>query len=319
MNLKFSSSFLIGYMVLAFGWWAVLLWRSNDRQFDLEVELLRHNHPEIVQLDTDKMYLDLKAKHDRYGWMVIGEGLFFTGCLMAGFMVVRRTLRKELQMTRQRRNFLLSITHELKSPIASIRLVLETFAKRELNREQTLKMSAAALRDATRLQNLVQDLLLAARLEDSWRPLHEPMRLIGLVSECSDALKLRFTKANIINDVPADLPLLQADKSGMTSVIMNLLENALKYSPENEPVTVKAAMMPGGKMSIQVADKGKGIPAEERSSVFTKFYRLGNEETRVSTGTGLGLYIVQQVIHAHGGTIQIVDNPGGGTIFILEI
>lgn len=318
MNLRLFSNFLIGYMLLAFCWWALLLWRSNERQFQLEVELLRHNQPGTVVGVRDD-YMTLKAKHDRYGWMVIGEGLFFTGCLLAGFIMVRKSVRKEVQLTRQRRNFLLSITHELKSPIASIRLVLETFAKRELTRDQSLQMSAAALRDATRLQNLVQDMLLAARLEDSWRPLLEPLRLSTLVNECTDALKLRFSKANIQNQIPDSLPLLQADKSGMTSVLMNLLENALKYSPENAPVTISAAITPTGKMEIKVADHGKGIPLEERKSVFTKFYRLGNEETRETTGTGLGLYIVQQVIQAHGGTIQIVDKQGGGTVFHIEL
>lgn len=318
MNLRFSSNFLIGYMLLAFCWWAVLLWRNNDRQFELQVEILRYKHPEITQIEVSEEYKTLLAKHNRYGMMVAAEGLFFSGCLLAGFMVVRRSVKKEVHMTRQRRNFLLSITHELKSPIASIRLVLETLAKRDLNREQTLKMTAGALKDATRLQNLVQDLLLAARLEDSWRPLPEPLHLNVLVDECADALKLRFPQANIQNNVTSDLPLLKADKQGITSVLVNLLENALKYSPEGALVTV-SAMPAANKLAIEIADRGQGIPIDERASVFTKFYRLGNEETRQTTGTGLGLYIVQQVIQAHGGLIRIADNPGGGTIFHIEL
>lgn len=318
MNLRFSSNFLIGYMLLAFCWWAVLLWRNNDRQFALELEILRYKHPEITSIETSEEYRRLLAKHDRYGMMVAAEGLFFSGCLLAGFLVVRRSVKKEVQVTRQRRNFLLSITHELKSPIASIRLVLETLAKRELNREQTLKMTSGALKDATRLQNLVQDLLLAARLEDSWRPLPEPLHLSMLVDECADTLKLRFPQANIKNNVPSDFPLLKADKQGITSVIVNLLENALKYSPDGALVTILATAA-GNKTTIEIADKGQGIPVTERASVFTKFYRLGNEETRQTTGTGLGLYIVQQVIQAHGGSIRIADNPGGGTIFHIEL
>lgn len=305
-------------MLLAFCWWAVLLWRNNDRQLALEVEILRFKHPEITAIEDADEYKSLLAKHKRYGMMVAAEGLFFSGCLLAGFMVVRRSVKKEVQVTRQRRNFLLSITHELKSPIASIRLVLETLAKRELNREQTLKMTSGALKDATRLQNLVQDLLLAARLEDSWRPLPEPLHLHTLVDDCAEALKLRFPQANIKNNVTPDLPLLKADKQGITSVIMNLLENALKYSPEGALVSVSASAT-SHKIAIEIADHGQGIPVAERASVFTKFYRLGNEETRQTTGTGLGLYIVQQVIQAHGGAIRIADNPVGGTIFYIEL
>jgi len=96
------------------------------------------------------------------------------------------------------------------------------------------------------------------------------------------------------------------------------LENALKYSPEQTPVVVSAEQA-GGKFRFSVADQGQGIPDSEKQSVFEKFYRMGNEETRQSTGTGLGLYIVNQVLKAHGGRIRIADNLPKGTIFSIEL
>lgn len=319
MKFHLSSSIVIGYMMLAFCWWAILLWRSNDRELALQMELLRLKSPEnTTAVFQSPEFKSIHQKHTRYEWMIIAEGMFFSGCLMFGLQIIRRSAQKEVRMTRQKRNFLLSITHELKSPIAAIRLVLETFAKRTLTKEQSEQLSTGALRDAARLQNLVQDLLLAARLEDSWRPVPESISLYTLVQECAGTLKIRFPNASIINEIPENLPPIQADKSGLTSVVLNLIENALKYDPSQSPVTVSAEQVKG-RTKIKVADLGQGIPAHERQSVFEKFYRLGNEETRQAKGTGLGLYIVQQVINAHGGKIEISDNKPRGTIFTLEI
>lgn len=314
-----TSSLLIGYMLLAFTWWAVLLWRSEDRQFELETKVLQlESATHAANYTEHPAYAALLKKHERRQWMIIGEGVFFSGCLIFGLLMIRRSAQREVALARQRRNFLLSITHELKSPIAAIRLVLETFAKRALTKEQAQPLIAGGLQDATRLQNLVQDLLLAARLEDSWRPLPEPIRLKKLVDDCIAALKLRFQHSNVENNIPDDLPMLQADKSGITSVLMNLLENAIKYSPKGATVKVEAGLHKG-KTRIRVIDQGQGIPPEERHSVFEKFYRLGNEETRKATGTGLGLYIVRQVIHAHKGAIEIGDNQPNGAVFTIDL
>jgi two-component system, OmpR family, phosphate regulon sensor histidine kinase PhoR len=320
MKSKFSSSILIGYMILAFGWWAVLLWRSNEEKLALQTDAIAY------KLDISKgavlqttEYQELFEKHQRYAWMVIGEGIFFTVCLIIGLFWIRRSAQKEVQLARQRRNFLLSITHELKSPIAAIRLVLETFSKRDLNKEQKDLLTTGGLKDTTRLQNLVQDLLLAARLEDSWNPHYTPIALKNLVDECKSSLQLRFPSSNVDNQISENLPVLQADLQGFTSVLMNLLENAIKYSPKGHPVTVNATSLPVGRTLLTVADTGQGIPIGEHKAVFEKFYRLGNEETRQVTGTGLGLYIVKQVVEAHGGKIEIKPNVPNGTVFFIEI
>jgi two-component system, OmpR family, phosphate regulon sensor histidine kinase PhoR len=320
MKSKFSSSILIGYMILAFGWWAVLLWRSNEEKLALQTDAIAYKlaiSKEAV-LHTSE-YQDLFQKHQRYAWMVIGEGIFFTVCLIIGLLWIRRSAQKEVQLARQRRNFLLSITHELKSPIAAIRLVLETFSKRDLNKEQMNLLTTGGLKDTTRLQNLVQDLLLAARLEDSWNPHYTPIVLKNLVDECKSSLQLRFPLSNIDNQIPENLPTLQADLQGFTSVLMNLLENAIKYSPKSHVVTVNASILPAGRTLLTVADVGQGIPIGEHKAIFEKFYRLGNEETRQVTGTGLGLYIVKQVVEAHGGKIEIKPNIPNGTVFSIEI
>ncbi len=318
------SHFVIGYMVLAFGWWSYHLWQQNDKLFNVEKQLLetrftrKNQGVNLTQLYETAEYKKIERNFHKGHRMVIAEGLFFTACLIFGLWVINRSANREVTLARQRRNFLLSITHELKSPIASLRLVLQTLGKRELPREQIEKLCANGLKDATRLQTLVEDLLLAARLEDNWRPLPEPVDLPALARDVAAGLQVRFPLANILLHFPDNFPPVQADKSGLTAIVQNLLENAVKYSPEGAPIEFSAEKT-DGKLRLQVADHGRGIPDLEKKAVFEKFYRLGNEETRQTTGTGLGLYIVNQVVKAHGGTIRVTDNKPQGTVFLIEI
>jgi signal transduction histidine kinase len=322
--LRRMSHFVIGYMVLAFGWWAYSLWQQNDRLYQSEKQALewRYSHQNrginLTQLQETAEYKKIERNWHKGHRMIIAEGLFFTACLIFGLWVINRSANREVTLARQRRNFLLSITHELKSPIASLRLVLETLGKRELAREQLENLCKGGLNDANRLQQLVEDLLLAARLEDNWRPSLEPVDLPALVRDVAGGLQIRFPQANFQLRFPEDFPPVQADKSGMNAIVQNLLENAVKYSPEGSVVEFSAEQT-GRNFRLRVADHGQGIPDEEKQAVFEKFYRLGNEETRQSTGTGLGLYIVNQVVKAHGGTIRVADNKPRGTIFTIEI
>ncbi len=318
------SHFVIGYMILAFGWWSYHLWQQNDLLFQAEKDLLearftrKNQGVNLTELYETAEYRKIEHKFNKSRRMVVGEGLFITACLIFGLWVINRSANREVTLARQRRNFLLSITHELKSPIASVRLVLDTIFKHELSREQTEKLCKSGLKDATRLQTLVEDLLLAARLEDNWRPLPEPVDLPAIARDVASRLRVRFPQAHISLNFPDNFSYVQADKLGMTAILQNLMENAIKYSPEGAMVEVSAEQK-SGKLLLRVADQGRGIPDHEKQAVFEKFYRLGNEETREATGTGLGLYIVNQVAKAHGGSIRILDNQPKGTIFLLEI
>ena len=318
------SHFVIGYMVLAFGWWSYHLWQQNDKLFNIEKQLLearftrKNQGVNLTQLYETAEYKKIERNFHKGHRMVIAEGLFFTACLIFGLWVINRSANREVTLARQRRNFLLSITHELKSPIASLRLVLETIGKRELRREQLEQLCKGGLKDATRLQTLVEDLLLAARLEDNWRPLPEPVDLSALARDIAARLQVRFPQTNIVLNIPDNFPPLQADKSGMSAIMQNLLENAVKYSPEGASVELSAERL-NDRVRLRVADQGRGIPDSEKHAVFEKFYRLGNEETRQTTGTGLGLYIVNQVVKAHGGSIRVTDNKPQGTVFIIEM
>ena len=318
------SQFVIGYMLLAFGWWSYHLWCQNDLLLKAGKEALelrfdrQNNGLNVTKVADTKEYKSLVRKWEKERRMVVTEGIFFTICLIIGMWVINRSSRRELALARQRRNFLLSITHELKSPLSSLRLIMETMCKHELERGQVERLCHNGLKDASRLQNLVEDLLLAARLEDNWHPLAEPVDLGSMLRDIRAGLQVRFPRANLQVRIPTDFPPIQADRSGLTSVVQNLLENAIKYSPEGTTVEFTADKV-NGRVRLCVSDEGQGIPDAEKKAVFEKFYRLGNEETRQASGTGLGLYIVQQVVKAHGGSIQVTDNQPKGTVFTLEM
>ncbi|MGI9160746.1 MAG: sensor histidine kinase [Saprospiraceae bacterium] len=325
ISLQTVTYLVMGYMLMAFIWWAVHLWRQNDRLFATEIELLEARFDvakrgvNVTELQATQEYADMLDRYERRRRMVLAEGLFFSGCLLFGLWLIQRSVKREVALAKQRRNFMLSITHELKSPIAAIRLVFETLGKRELDREKLEKLCANGMRDANRLQNLVEDLLLAARLEDNWRPFPEPVDLQAVARDISAGLKIRFPEANILIAIPDDFPPVQADQSGLTAVVQNLLENAVKYSPAGAPVEILAQKRPGGGFRLMVTDRGYGIPENERRAVFEKFYRIGSEETRQTTGTGLGLYIVRQVVVAHHGAIRVEGNLPQGTRFVVDM
>jgi signal transduction histidine kinase len=317
MSISRLSYFVIGYMILAFLWWEFHLWEQNERLYFQQLVLLEYKYPD-ESMQQAAEYSKIQASWRSGKRMIVAEGLFFTVCLVFGLWVIRRSADKEVSLARQRRNFLLSITHELKSPIASLRLVIETITRRNLRDDQRDNLLKNGLKDADRLQGLVEELLLAARLEDKWKPDPEDIDLKALVEDCRDAMLTRSPGADISVSAPAGWPSLHADYTGISAVIRNLLENAVKYAPAGTPVRVSVKQR-DGKCQIVVADLGPGIPDSEKKRVFEKFYRIGNEETRKSTGTGLGLFIVSQIVKAHNGKIELQDNIPSGAVFTITI
>ncbi len=327
-NFKFPtrwiSRFVMGYMVLAVVWWTVHLWRMNERQFADETALLeahfktRERGANLSQLHETIEYQAIVTKYHKSHKMIWGEGSVLLLALAVGIWLINRSANREVSLARQQRNFLLSITHELKSPLAGIRLGFETLGKHQLAREQTNTLCFNGLRETERLQSLVNDLLLAAKLEERWQPDLEEIDLRKIVESVIGQLASRFPEAKIEVDFPANFPAVQADRSGLEAILQNLLENAAKYSG-GQPINFSAKNLPNGKTQLAVADLGPGIPDSEKEAVFQRFYRLGNELTRRTPGTGLGLYIVRQLVQGHGGRIWVADNRPSGSIFTAEI
>jgi signal transduction histidine kinase len=247
--------------------------------------------------------------------MVIGEGSVFLILLCLGFWYIKRSISRELQLARMEKTFLLSVTHELKTPIAAVKLFLETMKSRDLSKEQSKAILSDALRETRRLESLSDNILLAARFDSKQRdPLSETVDLSEVISK----IITYFPETRI--DALAVQPAIEihGDKALLRAMCYNLIENAIKYSSEDKIVTLKFSSTRKS-AALEVADLGIGIPLEERAAVFEKFYRLGNEQTRKTKGTGLGLFIVKNIVDMHNGTIEIHNNTPAGTVIKLNI
>jgi two-component system, OmpR family, phosphate regulon sensor histidine kinase PhoR len=247
--------------------------------------------------------------------MIIGEGAVFIFLFFVGAYYLDKAIRKEQKLKTQQKNFQLSVTHELKSPLASIKLYLETILKRDLQKDQQVAFLRNSLKDIERLDDLVENMLLATKIENhTYSFPKEEFDLSALVEKIADRLQVHTCSTQTLNLTVESGIFIYADRFALTSVITNLIENAVKYSPPCENVEVRLEKK-GNHICFSVADKGIGIADAEKSRIFEKFYRVGSEETRKTKGTGLGLFIVKQVLENHHASIKVKNNHPAGSIF----
>ena len=290
------------YIVLQFIWWAYLLVRK-DREMDQLIEAfqLRPEGPAYAEGHTRRTL-----------WMVAGEGSVFLVLVLVAMYLTYRAVRRDLELARMQHNFLLAVTHELRTPIASLKLQLQTLRRKGLSEQQQLELREDALEDVDRLGSLTETLLTAARLEAGRPDLRpEPTDLAGLVR--GEVERAARQGADIRIMAPDGLQ-ATVDPEAVRTVLGNLLDNALKYGPPEGPVEVSLSVS-GERADLMVSDRGPGVPAGEREAIFGRFHRGGEEETRRTKGTGLGLYLVRRTLQAMGGEVTVRDRPGGGAIF----
>ncbi|MGZ3766908.1 MAG: sensor histidine kinase [Mucilaginibacter sp.] len=249
--------------------------------------------------------------------MILGEGSMFVIIFVVGAISLHKSIKKERKLQEQKKNFLLSVTHELKSPLASIKLLLQTIQKRDLSKAQIQDFIGKSLLDIERLDDMVENMLLASKIDNrSYTFPKANFNLSVLVDNIVNRLQLNKCDINeqLINAEIEPKIEITGDKFALTSVVTNLIENAIKYSGPCEVVEVKLYSK-DGKIYLEVADHGIGIAEEEKSRIFDKFYRVGSEDTRNTKGTGLGLYIVKEVLDKHEASIRVKDNDPTGSIF----
>ncbi|MES2110148.1 MAG: ATP-binding protein [Bacteroidota bacterium] len=249
--------------------------------------------------------------------MIMGEGSVFIFVFFVGAYSMHRSINRERKLQEQKKNFLLSVTHELKSPLASIKILLQTIQKRDLTKEQVLDFIGKSLRDVERLDDMVENMLLASKIDNhSYNFPKDKFSLSVLVDGIVNRLqitKCEGTQQIIDAEIEPKIE-ITGDKFALTSVVTNLIENAIKYSGPCETVDVKLFSR-DEKIYLEVADHGIGIADHEKNRIFERFYRVGSEETRNTKGTGLGLYIVKEVLDKHQASIKVKDNRPVGSIF----
>ncbi len=312
--MKFLSYGVMSYMLLALIWWTILLSKNNNEIYTNNIELLQKNeeliqHPEQLQIVIDKT----KSLHERKKNMIIGEGIIFGLSLVIGMWMIQKAYNKEIEQNKNQKNFLLSITHELKSPIASVQLIAETLQKRKVSQEDQADMYQSILHENKRLEKLINNLLLASKLDANYQYNFEVTDVNQVIRQCIDRQFLPNPNATIVfNDSEARY--IQGDKEALVSVFTNLIENGIKYGAKKPEITIAHKIIDKN-ISIMISDNGSGIPDNEKEKIFSQFYRMGNEDTRKTKGTGLGLYITSKIVKAHKGKIIVTDNPTGGSIF----
>ncbi|QEC54333.1 phospho-acceptor domain-containing protein [Anseongella ginsenosidimutans] len=251
--------------------------------------------------------------------MIIGEGAVFVILLFYGAYRLHKAINEEAALHQQQKNFLLSVTHELKSPLSSIKLYLQTILRRELSAEKQRAFLLNSLKDIERLDDLVENMLIATKIENkSYTFPKERFDFSTLAEEVLQRIRQNLPeKERLQARIDGDIP-VYGDRFALSLALSNLVENALKYSPPAAAVHLELKEA-GPKAVLRVADQGQGIPDKEKEKIFDKFYRIGSEETRATKGTGLGLFIVKQVLDNHGAVIQVKDNRPAGTIFEILI
>ncbi|MCX6291133.1 MAG: HAMP domain-containing sensor histidine kinase [Bacteroidetes bacterium] len=306
-------SILFIYIMLQFAWWSYLLVKLNTEVYQHKIENVRLRSTAPGQTIAEEKILEKKL-HEKW-WMVMGEGGVFISLLLFGTILTLRSFNKEMALARQQKNFLLSITHEFKSPLASIKLYLQTLLKHDLDKEKKVSFISSAIDDADRLNNLVENALLANMIDYKGYAFHkEEVNLSALVRLLVQKFQSTPGAKNKTTAVIGEDITMHADKVALGLMLNNLLENASKYSTENTLIHVNLQRL-HDKTILSVADGGAGIPDAEKTKVFEKFYRLGKEETRTTKGTGLGLYIVKYIVEHHNGKITVRDNSPKGSVF----
>jgi two-component system, OmpR family, phosphate regulon sensor histidine kinase PhoR len=296
---------LVFYVFVQFCWWAYMLVELNREVYIGQVEYYR--------LYGRESEVPLEGVLHKKWVMIAGEGIVFLTLLGFGVYKTRKSFQKEMELNRLQRNFLLSVTHEFKSPLAAIRLYLQTLQRHELEKTKRDAFIRNAISDTERLDKLVENALVASLIENSSYSFNKTrVDFSALVKDIAEKSALKSPlRAQVQDGI-----FIKADPLALSSLVINLVENAAKYS-QGAPVVLTLSRG-RGKIVLQVIDEGIGIREEEKKKIFEKFYRVGSEETRTTKGTGLGLYISGFIAKAHEGRILVKDNLPKGSIFEVQ-
>lgn len=249
-------------------------------------------------------------------------GVIFFALIITGLVLNMIFLIREIRRNEQQDAFLNAVTHELKTPIASIKLYLETLKTRSVTEEKRNEFYDVMLSDSNRLLTTVEQVLQASRTKERKRLLNiSEIELGKLLKECIAIIKSRYNLNDEIKLIePAKTITISGDNAELQTVLTNLLDNAVKYSNDEIKILIKLTEFNKKYIEILIKDSGVGIEPAELKRVFKRFYRVPNVSTQKAKGTGLGLYIARSIIEKHGGKIFVESKgEGKGTTFIVRL
>jgi K+-sensing histidine kinase KdpD len=282
------------YVVLQFVWWGYHLIELTEE--------LKKEPAEIAKRIT----------------MIFGEGLVFFGILIFGLSKIRSSIIKELRLSERQNNFLLSVTHELKTPLAANKLYLQTIQKRKLDEQSKTDLLQKAVQENERLELMIDNILNASRIENNaLQPMKEEKNLSEIMNSVVDRFHRRNQKEFITCEIETGI-VVPVDVFFMETILNNLIENAIKYGTIEKGITVYLYKK-DREILFGVKDNGPGISKELRKQIFYKFFRAGNEETRMKKGSGLGLFIVSELVRIHNAKILYKENSPSGANFEITL
>ena len=239
----------------------------------------------------------------------------------AGVIAVLQDITEHVKLDNMRKEFIADVSHELKTPITSIMGYADTLLEGEYDKEIEQKFLNVIAAEARRMAKLVTDLLTLSRYDNNKNQLQKEQFDLGeLVKKCQDKLAIEIKKKghNVNCFVTADVPLVYADKSDIERVVLNILSNSIKYTPDNGQISIYVGFVYNDAY-IKILDNGIGIPEEDLSKIFERFYRVDKARTREMGGTGLGLSIAKDLLDKNGGSIDIKSIVGEGTEVVIKV
>ena len=313
-NLKLVSLIywvFLTYMIAAFIWWYVSLEKQNNEIAAIKFQSIQINDPSLKAKTHAIQDFQLRKTKQ-----FIGEGLTILVLFLLGAIYVYRSLKKQLRYADQQQNFMMAVTHELKTPIAISHLNIETLLKRDLDSSQQLKLLEATLKETKRLDSLSTNILLTAQLDmGQYEANKQLVNVSELLRQNIKSFQERYP-ARICNTMVEDAMEIQGEPLLIQLLINNLIDNANKYAPVTEPIYIHLQSHQN-MIQLIVKDQGPGIAATDKNKVFEKFYRVGAESTRTTKGSGLGLYLCKRIAEFHNATIQLTANKPTGSIFTV--
>ncbi len=307
---------LFGYILLQFLWWEVLLVKQTGQIIDLKQKI-----SELSITNESTLINEIALLHKKKTMqvmMIVGEGTVFLLLLLFGIYKIKQSQDKETALNNQQKNFFLSITHELKTPIAATKLQLQTLQKQKLSEQIQQELISNALIETERLNALIDNVLLASRLDAGEFIFKLSQQNISeLVLKTVNRYYKREVNSGELQIKVTNNIFGEIDETTFPSIITNLIDNAIKYSPDQKEIVIELSIK-NNKPILIVRDAGCGISADDKEKIFAKFFRAGNEETRGAKGTGLGLYIVNYIVNNHNATIKVKDNQPKGSVFEIQ-
>ncbi len=304
--------FLLFYIAAALAFWFFELEKQNREMMELRLSRVDPRDPGFA-MEKEAIQKEASRKTRQFQ----AEGITFLVLILLGAMYMYRSVRRQLRLQQQEQNFMMAVTHELKTPIAIAQLNLETLLKHQLDEERRSKLIRMTLQETNRLNQLASNILVSAQLEGRrYRISKDDLDFSSLVNRSAADFSQRFTDRIWKIEVEENID-INGDGFLLEMMVNNLIENAVKYSKKDSKIEIRLNAS-GSKIILQVADTGEGIPVSERKQIFQKFYRIGSEDTRSTKGTGLGLYICSRIAADHKGKIRVTDNNPKGTLFTIS-